>query len=77
MDVGTSGGVWGLERGYCMMIGGETAVVKRLDPDLRHAGARHRRLRAHAGPPENRRHRRTRLPALRTERRRPFCEDGS
>jgi 6-phosphogluconate dehydrogenase len=32
VDVGTSGGVWGLERGYCMMIGGETQVVKRLDP---------------------------------------------
>ena len=32
VDVGTSGGVWGLERGYCMMIGGEKAVVKHLDP---------------------------------------------
>ena len=32
VDVGTSGGVWGLERGYCMMIGGETEVVKRLNP---------------------------------------------
>jgi 6-phosphogluconate dehydrogenase len=32
VDVGTSGGVWGLERGYCMMIGGETEVTKRLDP---------------------------------------------
>jgi 6-phosphogluconate dehydrogenase len=32
VDVGTSGGVWGLERGYCMMIGGEDDVVKRLDP---------------------------------------------
>ena len=32
VDVGTSGGVWGLERGYCMMIGGEPAVVKHLDP---------------------------------------------
>ena len=32
VDVGTSGGVWGLERGYCMMIGGEEGVVKRLDP---------------------------------------------
>ena len=32
LDVGTSGGVWGLERGYCMMIGGEEEVVKRLDP---------------------------------------------
>jgi 6-phosphogluconate dehydrogenase len=32
VDVGTSGGVWGLDRGYCMMIGGEADVVKRLDP---------------------------------------------
>ena len=32
LDVGTSGGVWGLERGYCMMIGGNKAVVDRLDP---------------------------------------------
>ncbi len=32
VDVGTSGGVWGLERGYCMMIGGDRAVVERLDP---------------------------------------------
>ena len=31
VDVGTSGGVWGLERGYCMMIGGETRTVRRLD----------------------------------------------
>src|SRR5215470_1066056 len=30
IDVGTSGGVWGLERGYCMMVGGESAVVQRL-----------------------------------------------
>src|SRR5947209_5777246 len=32
VDVGTSGGVWGLERGYCMMIGGEAHIVKHLDP---------------------------------------------
>jgi len=32
VDVGTSGGVWGLERGYCMMIGGDSDVVHRLDP---------------------------------------------
>jgi 6-phosphogluconate dehydrogenase len=32
VDMGTSGGVWGLERGYCLMLGGEDAVVKRLDP---------------------------------------------
>jgi 6-phosphogluconate dehydrogenase len=34
VDVGTSGGVWGLDRGYCMMIGGEKDVVQRLDPIL-------------------------------------------
>jgi 6-phosphogluconate dehydrogenase len=32
LDVGTSGGIWGLERGYCLMIGGEREVVKHLDP---------------------------------------------
>src|SRR5678815_1195631 len=32
LDVGTSGGIWGLERGYCMMIGGEEEIVRRLDP---------------------------------------------
>jgi 6-phosphogluconate dehydrogenase len=35
VDVGVSGGVWGLERGYCMMIGGPDAVVKHLDPIFR------------------------------------------
>jgi len=32
VDVGTSGGVWGLERGYCMMIGGEEGIIRHLDP---------------------------------------------
>jgi 6-phosphogluconate dehydrogenase len=32
VDVGTSGGVWGLERGYCLMIGGDTEIVEHLDP---------------------------------------------
>jgi 6-phosphogluconate dehydrogenase len=32
IDVGTSGGIWGLERGYCMMIGGDKEIVQRLDP---------------------------------------------
>src|SRR5579864_7642977 len=32
VDVGTSGGVWGLDRGYCMMIGGDKAIVEHLDP---------------------------------------------
>jgi len=35
VDVGTSGGVWGLERGYCMMIGGDAQAVNRLDPIFR------------------------------------------
>jgi 6-phosphogluconate dehydrogenase len=35
IDVGTSGGVWGLERGYCLMIGGPSVAVKRLDPIFR------------------------------------------
>src|ERR1022692_171600 len=35
MDCGPSGGVWGLDRGYCLMIGGETPVVQRLDPIFR------------------------------------------
>ncbi|MDE1973054.1 MAG: decarboxylating 6-phosphogluconate dehydrogenase [Hyphomicrobiales bacterium] len=35
VDVGTSGGIWGLERGYCMMIGGEKEIVKHLDPIFR------------------------------------------
>src|SRR5262249_32481667 len=35
VDVGTSGGVWGLERGYCLMIGGEHDVVRRLEPIFR------------------------------------------
>ena len=40
VDVGTSGGVWGLERGFCMMIGGPDAVVAAARSDLRRAGAR-------------------------------------
>ena len=35
VDVGTSGGVWGLDRGYCMMIGGPDKTVARLDPIFR------------------------------------------
>jgi 6-phosphogluconate dehydrogenase len=34
LDVGTSGGVWGLERGYCLMVGGDTGAVKRIEPLL-------------------------------------------
>ena len=50
VDVGTSGGVWGLERGYCMMIGGENAVVKHLDPIFATLAPGIGEIRAHAGP---------------------------
>ena len=76
VDVGTSGGVWGLERGYCMMIGGERSRGAAPRSDLRAARARHRRHRAHAGPRQDGRHRRAGLSALRAERRRPLRQDG-
>ena len=75
VDVGTSGGVWGLERGYCMMIGGEPEAVKRLDPIFA-------RLAPGAGDiartpgREKRRHLRTGVPPLRAERGGAFRQDG-
>ena len=77
VDVGTSGGVWGLERGYCLMIGGETEVVRAAGPDLRRAGSRAWESAAHPGKRESRRHGRERLPSLRTERGRALRQDGS
>ena len=77
VDVGTSGGVWGLERGYCMMIGGEAEVGEASRSDLRHAGAGPRRHPAHAGTREDRRHVRAGLSALRAEWRRPLRQDGA
>ncbi len=50
IDVGTSGGVWGMDRGYCMMIGGDKASCPASRPDLQGVGARPRRHRPHAGP---------------------------
>ncbi len=75
VDVGTSGGVWGLERGYCMMIGGDKAAVEHLDPDLRGAGAGRRRHPADADAPGARPARRARLHPCRPERRRPLRQD--
>ena len=77
VDVGTSGGVWGLERGYCMMIGGERRYRETSRSDLRHACAGPRRYSAHAGPRKSQRHIRAGLSALRTARRRPFRQDGA
>ena len=51
VDVGTSGGVFGLERGFCMMIGGEDRIVAPPRPDLPHARAGRRDGAAHAGAP--------------------------
>ena len=48
VDVGTSGGVWGLERGFCLMIGGETEIVRAARADLRDDRARRRQCAAHA-----------------------------
>ena len=76
VDVGTSGGVWGLERGYCMMIGGEDQVVKSLDPIFRPARAGSGRHSANAGTGKDRRHGGVRLSALRAERRGAFRQDG-
>ena len=50
VDCGTSGGVFGLERGYCLMIGGPDEAVAAARPGLRDPRARGRRGRAHAGP---------------------------
>ena len=78
VDCGTSGGVWGLERGYCLMIGGEADVVAAARSDLRDARARRRaRSPRDAGPRGARRHRRAGLPPLRPERRRALREDGA
>ena len=52
VDVGTSGGVWGLERGYCMMIGGEKEAVDRLDPIFAALAPGAGDIDAHAGPRE-------------------------
>ena len=65
VDVGTSGGVWGLERGYCMMIGGEPAVVAASRSALRDARTGHRRHPAHPRPRNGQRYRRAGLPPLR------------
>ena len=61
VDVGTSGGVWGLERGYCMMIGGEVDVGAASRSGLRRAGAGHRVRAPHSRSREGRRHLRARV----------------
>ena len=76
IDCGTSGGVFGLERGYCLMIGGPDGAVERLDPIFASPGAGGRLGGAHAGSDRRPEPGRERLPALRPERRRALREDG-
>ncbi len=76
VDVGVSGGVWGLERGYCLMIGGENEVVKRLDPVFKALAPGVGSRIPHAGRDRRTRPGRAGLSALRPERRRPFRQDG-
>ena len=76
VDVGTSGGVFGLERGFCLMIGGEDDVVDAPRPDLPHDRARRRLRTAHARAHRDAVHFRRGLPALRPERCGPLREDG-
>ena len=75
LDVGTSGGVWGIERGYCMMIGGDKAVVDRLDPIFKTLAPGHRRHPAHAGARGPRPAHRAGLHSRRPVRRRTFRQD--
>jgi 6-phosphogluconate dehydrogenase len=69
VDVGTSGGVWGLERGYCMMIGGEPGVIAMLNPIFTTLAPGIGAIFANAGHRGTGHDRRARLSALRPKRR--------
>ena len=76
VDCGTSGGVYGLDRGFCLMLGGDTSIVEHLDPDLRHHRPRRGRRAPDPGPDRRAAAGRAGLPALRAERGRALREDG-
>ena len=77
VDAGTSGGVWGLERGFCQMIGGEPAIVQHLDPLFATlAPAVDSAPRTPGRDPKSAGTAAARVPALRAERRRSLREDG-
>ncbi len=77
IDVGTSGGVWGLERGYCMMIGGPDEAVQRLDPIFKTLAPGQGRHSANSGTRKTGWHRRRRLHSLRPVGLRAFRENGA
>ena len=76
VDVGTSGGVWGLERGYCMMIGGPKEAVQRLDPIFKTLAPGRGDMPRTPGREKFTGHGRRRLLALRPLRRRAFRKNG-
>ena len=76
IDCGTSGGVWGLERGYCLMIGGPDKAVEAPGPDLRLGRSGRRRDRPHAGAQGQALGLRAGLLPLRPLGRRALREDG-
>ena len=75
-DVGTSGGVWGLERGYCLMIGAEPDTFAHIEPILKTLAPGSGTIEPTRGRP-GRQDGAGRLSALRPGRRRPFREDGA
>ena len=75
LDVGTSGGVFGLERGFCLMIGGDRAVAQRLDPIFATMAPGDDGVRRTPGRDGPRRPRRARLCVLRAVRCRPLRQD--
>ena len=77
VDVGTSGGVFGLERGFCLMIGGENEVVERLEPIFASLAPGRRLGPAHGRQDGRPVAGRAGLPPLRPERRRALREDGA
>ena len=77
LDVGTSGGVWGLERGYCLMIGGDRSVAERLDPIFKTLAPGRDAASPTPGREEPLKHSRRRLSLLRALGRRALREDAA
>ena len=77
IDVGTSGGVWGLERGYCMMLGGPKEAVEHLDPIFKTLAPGKGDIPKDSRTREIQKHRRRRLSLLWAFRRRALREDGA
>ena len=77
LDVGTSGGVWGLERGYCMMIGGSKESADRLDPIFKTLAPGMSDVPPSPGREGQEEHGLGRIPVLRSIGRGPLRQDGS